>query len=157
MDTATVMRSESKQSSRPQAKSSSHTPPKEIIMKKLTVVALFSLLSTGAALADGLSREQVVAELVRARSAGELVAQNSENPEAFGRALIATGSTTSRATVQAELQRARKHGELQGRDAESGTVPSVTVSTTTRAEVRAELQRARVSGELQGLQTSYGS
>ncbi len=125
-------------------------------MKKLTVVALFSLLSTGAALADGLSREQVVAELVRARTAGELVVQQTENPDAFGRAVIATGPTTSRATVQAELQRARAAGELRGRDAESSTVSSVTISAKTRAEVSAELQQARARGELQSQQISYG-
>jgi Domain of unknown function (DUF4148) len=154
MDTVTVLQSRS--ASRPQAKSSTNKPTKEIIMKKLTVVALFSLLSTAAALADGLSREQVVAELVRARTAGELVAQQSENPDAFGRALIATGSTTSRATVQAELQRARNAGELRSRDAESSTVPSAAVSTKTRAEVRAELQQARARGELLSQQVSYG-
>ena len=125
-------------------------------MKKLTVVALFSLLSTGAALADGLSREQVVAELVRARTAGELLVQQSENPDAFGRALVATGSQTSRSAVQAELQRARQAGELRGRDAESSTVPSAAVSTKTRDEVRAELQQARARGELQIQQASYG-
>jgi len=65
-------------------------------LKKLTVVAL-SLLAAGAAMAEGLSREQVVAELVRARQSGELQAMQSENPDAFGRAQIALGGKSATA------------------------------------------------------------
>jgi hypothetical protein len=116
-------------------------------MKKLTVIAL-ALLSAGAAMADGLSREQVVAELQRARNAGELVAWNSENPEAFGRSLVASGSALSREAVRAELQTARASGEQARIDIESYS-PSIAVgSTTSRAEVVAELARARASGEV---------
>ncbi|MCX2862560.1 hypothetical protein OOZ63_11980 [Paucibacter sp. PLA-PC-4] len=125
-------------------------------MKKLTVIALFSLLSTGAALADGLSREQVVTELQRARAAGELLALHGENPDAIGRTVIAAGSTTSRAAVLAELQRARNAGELQGRDAESYSLPTIAGSSKSRAEVIAELQQARARGQLQSQQISYG-
>ena len=115
-------------------------------MKKLTVIAL-SLLAAGAAMAEGLSREQVVAELVRARNSGELIAQQSENAGTVG--LSDTRSTQTRAAVLAEYQRARAAGELARSDAESyGIAAPLTVSTKTRAEVLAELQAARASGEL---------
>lgn len=92
-------------------------------MKKLTLAAL-ALLAAGAAMADGPSRAQVIAELQRARDSGELILQNSENPDAFGRAavvapvqarpqaLLPNGSGKTRAEVVAELQRARANGEL---------------------------------------------
>lgn len=119
-------------------------------MKKLnlSVIAL-SLLTAGAAMAGGLSREDVLAELVRARNAGELLAQTHENPEAARRVESAAPTTTSRAAVLAELQRARQAGELNRPDADYGLAPGVTqASTKTRAEVKAELAAARASGEL---------
>jgi len=77
-------------------------------MKKLTLIAL-ALLSTGAALAQGLSREQVVAELQRARAAGELERAEAES---YGpQQPVAAGSKT-RAQVVAELRQARASGEL---------------------------------------------
>lgn len=123
-------------------------------MKKLTVIAL-TLLTAGAAMANGLSREEVVAELQRARNAGELIAQNSENPDIAGRA--AAASTTSRSAVVAELQRARQAGELDGLNSESGVAIKATASTTTRAQVLAELERARASGELDVLNSNNPS
>jgi hypothetical protein len=126
-------------------------------MKKLSVIAL-TLLAAGAAMADGLSREQVVAELVRARNAGELVAYQSENPEAFGRSLVATGTPVSRTAVLAELQRARQSGELARVDTESYNGPAIsTASTRSRAEVLAELEAARASGELHILNSNNPS
>ncbi|HEX2009361.1 MAG TPA: DUF4148 domain-containing protein [Roseateles sp.] len=117
-------------------------------MKKLTVIAL-SLIAAGAAMADGLSRQQVVAELQRARSAGELTQWQSENPEAFGRATVAGGSQTSRAAVLADLKQARANGELERVDSESYGPSVAFTSTKSRSEVLAELQRARANGELQ--------
>lgn len=125
-------------------------------MKKLTAIAL-TLLTAGAAMANGLSREEVVAELVRARNAGELVAQNLENPDVFGRTAISAASTTSRSAVVAELQRARPAGELDGLNSESGVAIKATGSTTTRAQVLAELERARASGELDLLNSNNPS
>ncbi|HEX2013536.1 MAG TPA: DUF4148 domain-containing protein, partial [Roseateles sp.] len=86
-------------------------------MKKLSVIAL-SLLAAGAAMAQGLTREQVVADLERARNAGELAVWNTENPEAFGR-LVDSRSNTTRVAVVAELQRARASGEIARIDSES--------------------------------------
>lgn len=122
-------------------------------MKKhlnLTVIAL-TLLTAGAAMAGGLSREEVVAELVRARNAGELLANSYENPEAARRTEAVAPSTISRAAVLAELKRARAAGELDRPDADYGLPLVVTTqaSTKTRAEVKAELAAARASGELE--------
>lgn len=116
----------------------------------LSVIAL-TLLTAGAAMAGSLSREEVVAELVRARNAGELLAHTYENPEAARRAEAAAPSTTSRAAVLAELQRARAAGELDRPDADYGLAAVATqqASAKTRAEVIAELAAARASGELE--------
>lgn len=119
--------------------------------KIATALALTSLLSAGAALADGLSRADVVAELARARASGELSAQQSEGYgfSGFAPQILGAKSQVSRDTVKAELQRARQSGELARRDAESYSpvVQTFAVSTKTRAEVVAELQAARASGE----------
>lgn len=102
-------------------------------MKKLTLAAL-ALLAAGAAMADGPSRAQVIAELQRARDSGELILQNSENPDAFGRAAVVApvqartarpqalpaGSGKTRAEVVAELQRARANGELDAVNGHGG-------------------------------------
>jgi hypothetical protein len=118
-------------------------------MKKLTVIAL-SLLAASAAMAQGLTREQVIADLVKARNSGELALLNSENPDAFGRATLNTaGAGLSREAVLAELQRARASGELAALQRESYEPRIPATSTRTRAEVLAELQRARDNGELE--------
>jgi Domain of unknown function (DUF4148) len=129
-------------------------------MNKITAIALFSLLSAGAAMADGLSRDDVVAELVRARNAGELNALQSESYgfSGFSQPVLTAKSGISREAVTAELQRARQSGELARRDAESYS-PSVApvASTTTRAQVLAELQAARASGEFAQLNSNNPS
>ncbi|QPF74435.1 DUF4148 domain-containing protein [Roseateles sp. DAIF2] len=122
--------------------------------KKLTLIAL-SLIASGAAMAQGLSREQVAAELQAARASGQLQLLNSENPDAAGRGQIAASgkaSALSRATVLNELQHARASGELARVDSESyGPSVAPVASTKTRAEVMAELQRARASGEIEAI------
>lgn len=110
-------------------------------MNKITAIALTSLLTAGAAMADGLSRADVVAELVRARNAGELSALQSES---FG----FSGLSQPALTAKSNLSREAITGELARRDAESYS-PSVApaASTKTRTQVLAELQAARASGE----------
>ncbi len=124
-------------------------------MNKLTLIALSTLLSAGAAMADGLSRDEVVAELVRARNAGELTALQSESYGysgyggygGYGQA--AATSSLSREAVIADLRRAQQSGELARRDAESyGPSVAPIASSKTRTQVLAELQAARDSGEL---------
>ncbi|MFY8117683.1 MAG: DUF4148 domain-containing protein [Roseateles sp.] len=78
------------------------------MLKKLSVVAL-SLIAASAAMAQGLSREQVLAELQRARAAGEIARVDSESYSPSVRSLA---STKTRAEVVAELERARATGEL---------------------------------------------
>jgi len=127
-------------------------------MKKLTVIAL-ALLSTGAALAQGLSREQVVADLVRARASGELAALQSENISTAGLSgsQAGAGSALSRAAVTAEFQRARAAGELPRTDGEAYGARVDTGSAKTRAQVLAELRQARASGELDLLNSNNPS
>ncbi|MGN6828977.1 DUF4148 domain-containing protein [Paucibacter sp. M5-1] len=116
-------------------------------MNKLTLIALSTLLSAGAAMADGLSRDEVVAELVRARNAGELTALQSESYGGYG--LKVAASSLSREAVTAELRRAQQSGELARQEAERyGPSVAPIASTKTRAQVLAELQVARDSGEL---------
>jgi hypothetical protein len=117
-------------------------------MKKLTVIAL-SLIAAGAAMADGLSREQVIAELQQARAQGTLEQMHSENPSAFGRAVIGAPSTVSRAEVLAQLKQARDSGALERYSRESyAPVINTGASSKTRAQVLAELRQARANGEL---------
>lgn len=83
-------------------------------MKKLTVFAS-ALLAATVAMADApstqLTRDQVVAELVRARASGELTAMSSENTAEFtGGSLVAAAKT--RDQVLADLKRAQANGEL---------------------------------------------
>ncbi|QPF72707.1 DUF4148 domain-containing protein [Roseateles sp. DAIF2] len=128
------------------------------MIKKLSVIAL-SLIAAGAAMAQGLTREQVVAELERARASGELAVLNSENPSAFERGQFQAKSNTTRAAVLAELERARSAGEIARVDYEAyGPVfAKQGVSTKTRAEVVAELERARANGELAVLNSNNPS
>lgn len=116
-------------------------------MKKNLTFALAALIVTGSTLAEGLSRQEVVAELERARASGELARNHSENPDFHGPALT-SGSKVSRAEVLAQLTRARASGELADSQRESYEPPVTTGSGLSRAEVVAELLRARASGEL---------
>ena len=88
-------------------------------MKTFSFIAAAALLSTGVLLADVAAadtttktRAQVVAELVQARSSGELARLNSEDSAQFLRSPT-TLSSKSRAEVLAELQQARANGDLE--------------------------------------------
>lgn len=90
-------------------------------MKTFSTVVIAAILSAVAmsASASGVSREQVIAELVRARASGELAEMNSENTGAFRRNMP---STRTRAQVVAELQASRTSGELARLQAEDPTL-----------------------------------
>lgn len=94
--------------------------------KTLALVAL-TLLSGTAALAQSTSREQVIAELQRARANGELSALQSENTASFNpaaaRSLSAKGKT--RAEVLAELKQARANGSLDIIDGDVSGYPQL--------------------------------
>ncbi|MDC6166246.1 hypothetical protein [Paucibacter sp. XJ19-41] len=116
-------------------------------MRKNLTFALAVLIATGSSLAEGLSRQEVVAELERARASGELARNHSENPDFHGPTLT-SGSKVSRADVLAQLERARASGELARSQRESYEPPVPTGPGLSRTEVVAELLRARASGEL---------
>lgn len=80
-----------------------------------------TLLTASVAFAQSNTREQVLAELQRARASGEISAMQSENTASFNPGLIQTGAKSgkTRAEVLAELRRARTNGELDGIDGES--------------------------------------
>lgn len=83
------------------------------MMKTITAITL-TLLASTAALAQSSTREQVVAELQRARASGELSALQSENSASFNPAFAQTAKAKgkTRAEVLAELKQARSKGSL---------------------------------------------
>lgn len=76
------------------------------------------LMASSAAPAQALTRQDVVNELARARSSGELTFLNSEHPQAFSRS-VTGGKPVSRSEVLAELARARANGELAALNSEN--------------------------------------
>lgn len=122
---------------------------KEIIImntKNYAAVATVALALVGASVTafaadSGLTREQVRAELARARADGTLL-PNSES-YGYNNASIAlpqskAAAGKSRDEVRAELARARADGTLVPNSESYGTNAPVIASTRTRAEVRAE-------------------
>ena len=91
-----------------------------------------------------LSRAEVLAELARARAAGEV----NQPGESYGQFRVnEVKSTTTRAEVLAELTRARAAGEVPQTGEDYALFPqraqtSATASGRTREEVRAEARRA---------------
>lgn len=115
---------------------------KVLTMRKLnTLVAIVSLLAAGSSFAQSPTREQVVAELQRARASGELAAMNSEDTASFGQVPVA------KRPVLAE----DKSTKPEAAKAANSTAPA-----KTRAEVVAELKRARETGELEALHSEGG-
>jgi hypothetical protein len=108
-----------------------------------TVVAGPMLVSAASA-ATQLTREEVRAEVVRARAAGELDVTEANYPPEFK----SPTSTLTRAQVRAELLRARAAGELDLTEASYPFSYTQEKSTVTRAAVLAEVIRARNAGEL---------
>jgi hypothetical protein len=97
-----------------------------------------------------LTREQVRAEVMAARAAGELEINDTNYPLTPKEA----PSTVTRADVRAELNRARIAGELDFNDTNYPLTPKVT-STLTREQVRTETKRARAAGELDWTDSTY--
>lgn len=116
--------------------------------KTIIAASLLSLLAAGSAFAQtasgGLTREQVRAELMRARAAGEI----PENEVQLSALPIGKStSTVTRAQVIAEYYRARANGEIATNDTDYPKMPATT-STVTREQVKAELAAARARGEI---------
>ena len=113
----------------------------------LALAAAPAAFAQSAASPEPVTRAGVVAELQRARAAGEL-----EPGVAYGYSGMQTPeSALSRAAVVAELARARNAGELRYVNTPESGYPwaaAQTASTKTRAEVRAEVQAAARAGTL---------
>lgn len=104
-----------------------------------SIIASVSLLvAAGAAFAQGpaaqLTREQVIAETVAARNAGELDRNDATINDAF---LASTTSTRTRAEVVAETVAARNAGELDRNEAYDD--PSYQTPRAKTATVKAQL------------------
>jgi 2-methylaconitate cis-trans-isomerase PrpF len=106
------------------------------------VLILSAVVATGAVAADGLTREQVRAEVRVARAAGTLDITETNYPREFQ----ATKSTLTRAEVKAEVIRARAAGELDVTESTHPFPTSLKKSRATRAEVLAEAIRAPSRG-----------
>ncbi|WP_338769811.1 DUF4148 domain-containing protein [Massilia sp. METH4] len=109
-----------------------------------TIAALLlavSAIASGGAAAEGLTREQVRAEVLAARAAGTL----TSGGEGY-QADIFTPSTRSRADVRAELAAARAAGTQFDGEAYPGPLPQA--KPVARTDVQAELAAARAAGTL---------
>jgi hypothetical protein len=96
-----------------------------------------------------VTRAQVIAEMKRARAAGEIPITEfdfRQFPEVV--------STLTRKEVMTEYKRAKANGEIAVTQAEYGRIP-LTTSTLTREEVRAEYKRAKANGEIAVTQADY--
>ncbi|MDT9001230.1 DUF4148 domain-containing protein [Paucibacter sp. APW11] len=113
-------------------------------MNKLNIAAIaLTLLASSGAFAQELSREQVKAELQRARASGELAAMNSDDTATFGAALKPSSTALAASKTPAAEQVAPK-------------AATKAEASKTRAEVIAELKRARETGELEYLNAEGG-
>ncbi len=119
-------------------------------MRLKHILAAVSLLAaTGAALADGLTRADVAAQVRQTRAAGLLDMTEARFP-----AMPEQPSTLTREQVRAAAVQARANGEL---DITEGDYPHIAPqpSTLTRAQVRAEVLAARASGLLDLNEVNY--
>jgi len=98
-----------------------------------------------------LSREEVRAETLRARAAGELDLNETNTPFIPP----APPSTVTRQEIRAEAVRARAAGELDYNDTNYPLAAHEAPSAVTRAAVRAEAVRARAAGELDWTEANY--
>ncbi|MES2264509.1 MAG: DUF4148 domain-containing protein [Pseudomonadota bacterium] len=101
--------------------------------------------------AGGLTREQVKADVLRARAAGELEFNDYTYP-----VIASEPSGLTREQVKAEVLRARAAGELDFNDYEYPVIVSAP-SGKTREQVRAEVIAARAAGELEANEVAYPS
>jgi Domain of unknown function (DUF4148) len=123
------------------------------IKQIIAAVSMIAAASGAFAAQDttSLTREQVRADVIQARAAGELEINDGTFPFMTQDA----PSTLTREQVRAETAQARIAGELEIND---GTFPSMTEaapSTLTRRQVSAEEVRARNAGELDYNDATY--
>jgi hypothetical protein len=106
------------------------------------VIALLGSACASAQSAGPLTRAEVIAELYRARAAGEICANEAEcDQSAAHRGLTQRGQTLDAPDA------GRRNVHICQNEAECAAAPARTFAVT-RAEVRAELYRARAAGEI---------
>lgn len=111
-------------------------------MRKLNaLITIATLVAAGGSWAQSPTREEVVAELQRARASGELAAMNSEDIASFGQVPL---------SPRPILAQRKTEPKAQPKADQPAAVPK------TRAEVVSELQRARASGELESQYSEAG-
>lgn len=98
-----------------------------------------------------LARDQVRAEAIRARAAGELDFNETNYPSTPNVA----PSNVTRAQVRAEVLHARANGELDMDDTDYPYAAKEAPSHLTRAEVKADAIKARANGELDWTDATY--
>jgi hypothetical protein len=106
---------------------------------KYLIAAAFAIAASASAIAQTatpLTREQVTAELYRARAAGEICGNEAE-----------CGAAPLRATSTAAAPNAGRNVSVCYNEAECDAAPHRDF-TVTRAQVLAELYRARAAGEI---------
>lgn len=112
---------------------------------KSILASVSLLLAAGAAFAQGpagqLTREQVIAETVAARAAGQLDQNEATIDRSF---LAASASTRTRAEVVAETIAARNAGELDRNEAYDDV--SYMTPRAKNANVKAQLAAKTVKG-----------
>jgi hypothetical protein len=111
---------------------------KSLITIVIALLAPVCASAQPAAPAAPLTREQVTAELYRARAAGEICGNEAECDQAPARASAA---------VQAGAPAAARNVHICQNEAECDAAPHRDF-TVTRAQVVAELYRARAAGEI---------
>ncbi len=121
----------------------------------LTASLIFLGIAGTAIAADNPAtiRQQVTAELARARAAGELDFNDATYPLPTHQ----QPSSLTRAQVRAELLRARVAGEMEYTDATYPLAVSAAPSGLTRQTVSAEAARALAAGELDFSEAASGS
>jgi len=125
---------------------------KFVIVNAVFILAAAHVAVSAAATSDnmGLTREQVRAEVIRARAAGELDVNETNYPRAQKETSIVT-----REEVKAELARARHAGELDVTEANYPFIPKGDSSQLTRERVRWDVEQARNTSELDWVDTTY--
>lgn len=123
--------------------------------KQVLFTSILALAAAGAMADDitidnsttgsGVSRQQVRADVLKARKAGTLLAAG----ERYEGAPIAATSTVARSDVKAQVTAARAAGQLLAAGEALPNDPAdAAPSTVTRAEVKAEVLAARKAGTL---------
>ena len=118
-----------------------NTLSRTVALALVAALGLPALAQTGAS----PTREEVIAELQRARASGELARMNSEDTALFGQPVAPAAAGAL----------AKKEAAKPAAKPEQAPAPTATPALT-REAVKAELQRARQAGEMDFAQAELG-